>query len=317
MGWQRHTFEFTGAPTDHLTFTSLDPAGDAWGPALDNITVEKLVPTTGTGVRHLFTGKERDTETNLDYFGARYLSAAQGRFTSVDPTLESAKPGHPQTWNRYTYALNNPLRYIDPDGQIPVDTILDVASLGMSLRDLVRNPSWAAAGYAAWDLGAAALPYVPGSWVGRVAKYGHQGLEAAGVLKRLDDFEGAVNNRYIKEGVALLGQGDDSVRKVLGLSSADKAADFLGVTHSGKYIIGEAKGSDLASAVAQLSNTAKALMGKLGDVKFSAEVVLRKGQKLDPNFRVSGTQLERFNAKTQKWELQKALDQAINVRYVN
>ena len=52
-------------------------------------------------------------------------------------------------------------------------------------------------------------------------------------------------------------------------------------------------------------------------MKFSAEVVLRKGQKLDPSFRVSGSQLERFNAKTQKWELQKALDQAINVRYVD
>jgi hypothetical protein len=189
--------------------------------------------------------------------------------------------------------------------------------LGMSLRDLVRNPSWAAAGYALWDAGALALPYVPGSWVARVAKYGHQGLEAAGVLKRLDDFEGLVNNQYIKQGVALLGQGDDSVRKVLGLSSADKAADFLGVTQSGKYLIGEAKGSDLASAVGQLQNTAKALTGKLGDVKFSAEVVLRKGQKLDPNFRVSGSQLERLNVKTKKWELQKAEGQAINVRYVD
>ncbi|HRJ22243.1 MAG TPA: DUF642 domain-containing protein, partial [Bryobacteraceae bacterium] len=39
MGWQRHTFEFTGAPTDHLTFTSLDAPGDGWGPALDHITV--------------------------------------------------------------------------------------------------------------------------------------------------------------------------------------------------------------------------------------------------------------------------------------
>ena len=99
--------------------------------------------------------------------------------------------------------------------------------------------------------------------------------------------------------------------------SADKAADFLGVTQSGKYIIGEAKGSGLASAVAQLGNTAKALTNKLGDVKFSAEVVLRKGQKIDPNFRVSGSQLERFNVKTQKWELQKAQGQAINVRYLD
>jgi RHS repeat-associated protein len=52
----------------------------------------------------------------LDYFGARYFSGAQGRFTSVDPTLASAKSSNPQSWNRYTYALNNPLRYVDPDG---------------------------------------------------------------------------------------------------------------------------------------------------------------------------------------------------------
>ena len=63
-----------------------------------------------------FTGKERDGETGLDFFGARYMSAAQGRFTSADPLLNSAKPWDPQTWNRYTYALNNPLKFVDPNG---------------------------------------------------------------------------------------------------------------------------------------------------------------------------------------------------------
>jgi RHS repeat-associated protein len=63
-----------------------------------------------------FTGKERDAETGLDYFGARYMSAAQGRFTSPDPMLNSAKPWDPQCWNRYGYALNNPLKFVDPNG---------------------------------------------------------------------------------------------------------------------------------------------------------------------------------------------------------
>lgn len=62
------------------------------------------------------TSKERDTETGLDYFGARYMSSPQGRFTSPDPLLESADPSDPQTWNRYAYGLNNPLRFIDPTG---------------------------------------------------------------------------------------------------------------------------------------------------------------------------------------------------------
>ena len=66
--------------------------------------------------RQKFTGKERDSETGLDYFGARYMSSAQGRFTSPDPLLNSGRPNNPQSWNRYGYALNNPLRYTDPYG---------------------------------------------------------------------------------------------------------------------------------------------------------------------------------------------------------
>jgi len=39
-----------------------------------------------------------------------------GRFTSPDPLLTSGRPTAPQTWNRYTYSLNNPLVFIDPTG---------------------------------------------------------------------------------------------------------------------------------------------------------------------------------------------------------
>jgi uncharacterized protein RhaS with RHS repeats len=52
----------------------------------------------------------------LDYFGARYYSGAQGRFSSPDPLLNSGRPWEPQSWNRYAYTLNNPLRYTDPTG---------------------------------------------------------------------------------------------------------------------------------------------------------------------------------------------------------
>jgi RHS repeat-associated protein len=71
-----------------------------------------------------FTGKERDAETGLDYFGARYFSGAQERFTSPDPVDHPSKSSfgydgflaEPQRWNLYAYALNNPLRYIDENG---------------------------------------------------------------------------------------------------------------------------------------------------------------------------------------------------------
>jgi len=68
------------------------------------------------------SGKERDAETGLDFFEARYLSSAQGRFTSPDEPFIGQSPLNPQSWNLYSYGLNNPLRYIDPTGRKCVDT---------------------------------------------------------------------------------------------------------------------------------------------------------------------------------------------------
>jgi RHS repeat-associated protein len=74
-----------------------------------------------------FSGKERDSETGLDYFGARYFSGAQGRFTSSDPfniILQAQDRdefneyiSNPQNWNRYVYTWNNPLQFVDPNGE--------------------------------------------------------------------------------------------------------------------------------------------------------------------------------------------------------
>jgi RHS repeat-associated protein len=52
------------------------------------------------------------------YFGARYYGSKIGRFTTTDPvyTIEENLLD-PQRWNRYAYARNNPLRYVDPDGR--------------------------------------------------------------------------------------------------------------------------------------------------------------------------------------------------------
>ena len=92
-------------------------------------------------VRQKFTSKERDIETNLDYFLARYYSSTQGRFTSPDEfkggphelwvlgsgdpekqALFYAEVTNPQSLNKYQYCFNNPLRYVDPDGQNPQDS---------------------------------------------------------------------------------------------------------------------------------------------------------------------------------------------------
>lgn len=64
------------------------------------------------------TGKERDSESQLDYFGARYYSNGIGRFQTVDPVSGTAlHVVNPQRWNQYAYVVNNPLFYVDPDGR--------------------------------------------------------------------------------------------------------------------------------------------------------------------------------------------------------
>jgi len=92
------------------------------------------------GSRYPFlTLKERDIETGLDYFLARFYSSTQGRFTSADEFTggpdelyyfaddASANPTfyadlrNPQSLNKYQYSYNNPLRYVDPDGHDPQD----------------------------------------------------------------------------------------------------------------------------------------------------------------------------------------------------
>ena len=73
-------------------------------------------------VRSRCTGKERDSESGLDNFGARYDASSLGRYMTPDPLMASAHASNPQTWNRYSYALNNPLRYVDPTGMENCDS---------------------------------------------------------------------------------------------------------------------------------------------------------------------------------------------------
>lgn len=82
-------------------------------------------PAQGYGVdspiTQKFTGKERDKETGFDFFGARYYTSSSGRFTTPDPLIASANISDPQSWNRYAYVTNNPMKYIDIGGFLKRD----------------------------------------------------------------------------------------------------------------------------------------------------------------------------------------------------
>lgn len=68
------------------------------------------------GGTHKFTGKERDQESGLDNFSARYYGSTFGRLMSPDDVRNDTHPSNPQSWNLYSYVRNNPLRFIDPTG---------------------------------------------------------------------------------------------------------------------------------------------------------------------------------------------------------
>jgi len=102
------------------------------------------------------THKERDIETGLDYFGARYYASMQGRFTGADPNDINCERQNtpdpeeadalfkdylfqPQHWNRYAYALNNPLRYVDPDGLMEYETELLGKKIKVKISDNLKS----------------------------------------------------------------------------------------------------------------------------------------------------------------------------------
>ncbi|MBU7028772.1 MAG: exo-alpha-sialidase, partial [Theionarchaea archaeon] len=132
--------------TDHLGSTRL--ITDESGNTVTDVTYTPFGESVVNGEEdhYLYTGKEKDLE-DLYYYGARYYDPEIGRFTTRDPL--KGKIESPQTLNRYTYCLNNPLKYIDPLGMDCVFVILpdgtisyEVADILNRLRDAVNKLDW-------------------------------------------------------------------------------------------------------------------------------------------------------------------------------
>ena len=105
---------------------------DAWGYYLENRTYE---PYT---TKNKFTGKERDSETSYDYFGARYYDSRIGRWGATDPLFEK----HIQ-FTPYNYVLNNSMILIDPDGrQIYFSDIQNIRNEQITSLRMMIDPKY-------------------------------------------------------------------------------------------------------------------------------------------------------------------------------
>jgi RHS repeat-associated protein len=124
-----------GREYERLEYT---PYGEIW--------IDKSQAASEIDVPFRFTGKERDVETGLYYYGARYLDSKTSRWLSTDPALGEYIPGAPindeakkrngnlpgmggvfnvVNFHLYHYAGNNPVKYIDPDGRDIFPSIYD------------------------------------------------------------------------------------------------------------------------------------------------------------------------------------------------
>ncbi len=102
---------------DHLTGTSLttDSSGDLVARVKYYPYGETRSSSGALGTDRMFTGQRLDG-TGLYFYGARYYDPVLGRFISPDTLVPNYI--NPQSFNRYSYCLNNPLRYVDPSGSM-------------------------------------------------------------------------------------------------------------------------------------------------------------------------------------------------------
>jgi RHS repeat-associated protein len=200
-------------------------------------------------------------ELGLLYYNARYYLPGVGRFISPDTIIPN--PADPQSWNRFSYTNNNPLRYTDPTGHW-LESAWDAFNVGLGIASFVDNLSQGNYGWAAVDavgvvVDAAALitPIVPGG-VGSLIK-GVRGVDA------VVDVVQAVNR---VENVA------DAAQSVSRLSEVAEATGDMASFYAAKYTDG--------SVLYATGNTSGPRLPRIQDYN------VNPGQKVDINVDSTG-----------------------------
>ncbi len=281
----------------------------------------------GSTTTHKFTGKERDAESGLDDFEARYFSSSLGRFGSPDPNNAGAINEDPQTWNGYSYVRNNPLRYTDPDG-LSFNFCVDNGKGGQNCSTYLNDQDFYAAAGADGAILSGGIIY---------AKDGNGGYVAAGTYEhfgdgRDDTLAGTDEDSIIapmlagglyggiKAGIrgligGLFGGGAKAAVEQAGASAAEQVI-ASGTKAAVKQAIEDAAISDgqkaaVKSALDRAASTAKVQLEKLADgsIRITTERAGRNGfQAIEKVVDASGAT---------KSVVQKAFDAAGNLVHVD
>ena len=126
---------------EHITYVHFDALGSsiAGSDSAGNLIWsedyqpygDRIVSDNSTGNNLWYTGKASYENFGLSYFGARWYNPTLGRFTGIDPVKYQEDNIH--SFNRYAYANNNPYKFVDPDGRLPVIIIPIIAFIAKEL----------------------------------------------------------------------------------------------------------------------------------------------------------------------------------------
>jgi len=212
--------------SDHLGSSSVLVTDS--GVLLDRLSYNPFgsLKSGGTETKYNYNSKELD-DTGLLYYGARYYNPTLMRWTQPDWIIQDVYD--PQNLNRYSYVKNNPLKYTDPTGNVPIETVADVASVVWDLGDIYNDPTnlWNYVALAG-DVVTTAIPYVP-PVIGMAVK-GTKRLDQikdlAKIANKVDD---AVDGEKIIDKVGDAGKGlvkvNDEVRNGDNIVDALKAGE--------------------------------------------------------------------------------------------
>jgi len=269
------TFTVTQDPaTEVVTYVDADAVGsvrmltDAAGQVVarfDYLPFGTLWPGPASTQERLFAGKERDSETSYDYFGARYFTAVNGRFETADPLLDVQKALlDPQRWNRYSYVRNSPFRFVDPDGRA-IDVLLDAIFIANDVRAIAQEgltPGNAIA--LAGDSVGAAIPFATG--IGGAARAG---------------YELAMSGRFLEQAAqwaTRLGKNADRILEGIAHGAEFRVPDllsdeFIGEVKNSRYLYSSSQLRDLIQFATNSGRDLGVFVN--GETKF-AEPLLRR-----------------------------------------